>query len=543
MKSMNKKTTSAFLLGIGFFVYVFYTVLSLNTLSGWDEWWVLWIVRENRDNLLAGNWGQLMWMVESYVGAFNGFISIPFDFLGYGLEGMRVTGIVFTGLGLLCVFETLRRVFSSPLVGALVVFLVCTNVSFLNAVPLWVFREEITQVNLLWGGILFFVLWWNSRKALYALLCAAFWGLALWAKIMFAAYFLAFCMVVFLFFAASPGKVCRGILANWKILLACVFVFCLAALPGLISYFSLFAQLLSRVTEQATYDDGWNSLGFAGKLLVRCKHFWLILVHDANTLVIDVNLMVCRNYVQAVWFLVAFVWVVPRAFVRWVKSSFSSLKDLCLVFCACGIVCVVVFSVFVPAGICSGHLLMAIPMVQVISVVFLVELAGVFARFFRHGKLVLGLFLVLCVLPDAFSMDGQLRLNGFMAKRYAMAPLADAVCRHPGVPVLDFRLVKPWDLEVYMATRKIPGADFKLFDHSDLKNLPTRFFVLTHQKKEYENMPAILALYLSGGVWDESFVDHMREYDFRVLEKWQVFYNIVFDVGEFTYLYLVEVSG
>lgn len=520
-------------------LYLAYTFFIIDLPGIQDEWFSFGLLENLRTALASGEWNRVSLMQESYVGSFNYFLCLPFVWFFPALRLVRLAGIVFCGVSLFFIYGAVKNIFTSRALAVLTVFLVCTNISFLNAVPVWIFREETTQINLLWMGIFCLVRWNRTKK--YRWICGAglLWGFAFWAKVMFASYMLGVCVMAVFAVLSSPRDVGRCCWVGKKPLLFCVLFFVLGAMPGLFNYAQQAVDLFRQAAVHS-WDSGWNNLSVWQKLGVRFVHLWEMLVHDAYTSVFDENVLACRNYVQAGVFVLAVLFSVPKYFVRWLKNPLELSVDAGVVFCFVCIVGIVGTSILAPGGVCGGHLLLVVPLVQILCAVWLCDVYAGLSKFFTHKKLVAALGLCLLVLPDAFAIEGNVRMHDFLVSRFCIGPLSRVVSAHPGIPVLDFRTITPEDVRDYMRWNRLPGADFEPFSGACLSDLPVRFFVITDIKKEYENMPAILALYLSGGVWDESFVNHMRRYYFKVLEKWQSYYNWDIRFDKYTYLYLVE---
>lgn len=127
---------------------------------------------------------QVPLMVQDYIGALNVFLAIPFLALGgVNAVALRYLPLLTGGLTLLLTWHVARRL-GGPVAAHCAALLLAVNPSFVFWSRQGIFVTNITALCLM-AGLFFGLRWWARRRPADLWLTAFFWGLGLYAKLLF----------------------------------------------------------------------------------------------------------------------------------------------------------------------------------------------------------------------------------------------------------------------------------------------------------------------------------------------------------------------
>lgn len=123
-------------------------------------------------------------MVQDYIGALNVFLAVPFLALG-GIHpvALRWLPLLTGGLTLLLTWRVTRRL-GGPMAAHSAALLLAVHPSFVFWSRQGIFVTNITAFCLM-AGLFFGLRWWNGRRPPDLWLTAFFWGMGLYAKLLF----------------------------------------------------------------------------------------------------------------------------------------------------------------------------------------------------------------------------------------------------------------------------------------------------------------------------------------------------------------------
>lgn len=137
-----------------------------------------------RDAVIAlGPW-RLPLMVQDYIGALNVYLAVPFLALGgVNVVALRWLPLLTGGLTLLLTWRV-ARMLGGPLAGYVAASLLAVNPTFVFWSRQGIFVTNLTALFLM-ASLLTGLRWWRQRRPTDLYLTALFWGLGLYAKLLF----------------------------------------------------------------------------------------------------------------------------------------------------------------------------------------------------------------------------------------------------------------------------------------------------------------------------------------------------------------------
>lgn len=208
-----------------------------------------------------------------YTGTLPNFIQIPFFYLfDPSYFSIRIGFIILAALGLLSLNYCLRH-WLGKWTALFVVFLTITDTMYIRAIRRGSEHEELLIINLLWIGLAFFTLRFNTSKSRYLAGVGLIWGIAVWSKLHMVAY-IAGIVLTCLIFRKQP--VIKQFFLALKDFVIFSIAFIIGCLPMINFYITQNDTLQKACGTFLMYFDPTRqspNLNIHTKLIIRLKQF------------------------------------------------------------------------------------------------------------------------------------------------------------------------------------------------------------------------------------------------------------------------------
>jgi len=313
-------------------------------------------------------------MVSEYVGAVSTYLTLPFFLLlGVSVSSLRLTTIVFAVGTIIFTFCFLKLFFDRK-VALLAALLLAVNPAFI----MW--SRQGNHVSSLMsfmstGSLYCFYLWYEKRKNICLYLGSFLLGLGLYQKIIFLWFIIALGLAVLTQRANVLG------VGSWKLdgfglkpLGLSLLSFC-AALSLMLWYnLTTLGTIKTILGNLVVTSGGVNNLDFLTNFLKRVQDFGHVLSGDFFTY--TGGSYANRLYIPL--FVVAFLFCLVISFLPTKSADRGKTRFIMSLFIA-----LFIFSCFTIGGLSPYHLLIFLPLPQVIISLFICDAGGLLSRAFN----------------------------------------------------------------------------------------------------------------------------------------------------------------
>ncbi|MCS7282091.1 MAG: glycosyltransferase family 39 protein [Anaerolineae bacterium] len=207
-------------------------------------------------------------MVQDYIGALNVYLAVPFLALGgVNVVALRWLPLLTGGLTLLLAWRV-ARLLGGPLAAPVAALLLAVHPTFVFWSRQGIFVTNLTALFLmasLWTGLR----WWRRRRPMDLYLTALFWGLGLYAKLLFLWAIGAMVGVVLL---SQVGRKLKGkppVALSPRVACVALLLFALPLLPLLVFNVQTGGTLASLLNNLERSYYGVDNRAYLSNLIVR----------------------------------------------------------------------------------------------------------------------------------------------------------------------------------------------------------------------------------------------------------------------------------